>query len=152
MKIIELSEASHPSFWIDEMIRSGWSAGVHLAEAIREGRVSEKTGENPLILLIVNDDEDELMAFCTLAESDDVKNSGLAPWIGYVFTFEKFRGQKLAPTLIAEAEKRARDRGDKAVYISTGHEGLYERYGYHLKKKMANYHGVESRIYEKELN
>ena len=45
--------------------------------------------ENALVPMLV--DGDELVAFCTFAPYDDIQPTELSPWIGFIYTFPKYR-------------------------------------------------------------
>ena len=91
------------------------------------------------------------MAFCTLADKDDIQPTELSPWIGFVYTFPKYRGKRLAGYLLSYAEEAARSEDREFVYISTDHVGLYEKYGYEFFEEMQSVSGEISRVYRKSL-
>ena len=96
-------------------------------------------------------DGDELCAFCTLADKDDIQPTDLTPWVGFLYTFENYRGRRLAGELLSHAEALARADGKEAVYISTNHERLYEKYGYSFLEMQKDIEGADSRVYRKRL-
>ena len=53
--------------------------------------------------------------------------------------------------LLSHAEALAREAGNQSIYISTNHEGLYEKYGYAFLEVMKDMHGEDSRVYVKGL-
>lgn len=77
-----------------------------------------------------------LVAFVSLAQNDEVDitvpgREKWTPWIGCVFTYPEYRGQRLSEKLILHAEEyAAKEFNAKYTYISTDHIGLYEKYGY----------------------
>lgn len=97
-------------------------------------------------ILLTNDKE--LVSFCTLAEEDDIRDSGLTPWIGFVYTFPQYRGNRYAVILLEHGYETAKNYGAKQIYISTGETGLYEKYGYTFYKIMKDAHGEDSRVYK----
>ena len=94
----------------------------------------------------------ELVSFCTLAEKDDIQPTDLTPWIGFVYTFPKYRGKRYITKLLSEAEKIAFNEGARYTYISTDHIGLYEKYGYEFYKTQEDINGEMARIYRKALS
>ena len=52
---------------------------------------------------------------------------------------------------MAHAEVLAAEDGMEYVYISTNHEGLYEKYGYGFYQMMKDISGEDSRVYRKSV-
>ena len=75
----------------------------------------------------------------------------MTPWIGFVYTFPKYRGHRYAGGLIEYAETLAKTDGKDSVYISTNHNGLYEKYGYEFYQMMKDIGGEDSKVYTKQL-
>lgn len=87
-------------------------------------------GESSQLLLLT--DGDELISFCTYAERDDIPDTEFSPWAGFVYTFPKYRRKRYAGLLLAKASELAAADGKDALYVSTNHIGLYEKYGFVL--------------------
>ena len=94
---------------------------------------------------------DELVSFCTYAEKDDIQPTELKPWMGWVYTFPQRRGHHYVEKLFEEIARIAKSEDVHKVYISTNHEGLYEKYGCEFYQIMNDIEGEPSRIYVKEL-
>lgn len=150
MEIIEYFSADNKNWWIEKIKESDWIAGQFLYELIRDNKLKELCGESTRVLLLT--DGAELVSFCTLAETDDIPSTDLTPWIGFVYTFPKYRGRRYMGRLISDAEEIAFNEKAKYTYISTGHIGLYEKFGYEFYKTQKNMNGEVSRIYRKSLN
>ena len=88
-------------------------------------------GETALVLMLA--EGERLVSFCTFAPLDDIQPTELSPWIGFVYTFPEYRGHRYAGILLEYAESLACVMGKEYTYISTGHTGLYEKYGYELE-------------------
>lgn len=69
----------------------------------------------------------------------------------FVYTFPKYRGHRYVGRLIEYAETLAKADGKDSVYISTNHNGLYEKYGYEFYQMMKDIGGEDSRVYIKRL-
>lgn len=150
MEIISYFEKGEPESIASQIRNSDWSGAASLSRLLDSGTFFEKLGKKSRLLVLM--DEGQMAAFCTLAEKDDVPDTELTPWIGYVFTDPKYRGKGCAPELIEFAEKQALEDGYENIYISTGHEGLYEKYGYDFYGFLKNKHNQDSRIYQKKLH
>ena len=57
----------------------------------------------------------------------------------------------LHPMMFEEIERKARDNKVSEIYISTGHEGLYEKFGYEFFTIMNDMGGEPSRVYRKYI-
>ena len=114
-------------------------------ELLKNGKLKQTVGDNTKVLMLV--DGENLVSFCTLADKDDIQPTELTPWIGWVYTFPEYRGNHYAGKLLRYAETLAKEAGMKKVYISTNHEGLYEKYGYEFFEMMKDIGGEDSRVY-----
>ena len=127
--------------------KSDWGAGQYLYELLRDHRLKELCGESTKVLLLA--DGEQLVSFCTYAEQDDIREPSLTPWVGFVYTFPAFRGNRYMGQLLDYAEVLAHGEDHRYVYISTGETGLYEKYGYSFWKTMKDVNGEDSRVYRK---
>ncbi len=149
MKIIDYEAAEDRDGWLARIGTCSWEAGQYLYSLLRDGRFHEMAGERASVLLLT--EGEDLVSFCTLAERDDIPRTELTPWIGFVYTDPAWRGRHCAGILLKHAERLAEEAGYRAVYISTGHTGLYEKYGYVFLTTVPDVHGEPSRVYRKEL-
>lgn len=92
-------------------------------------------------------DEDKLISFCTYAEKDDIQPTERTPWIGFVYTFPKYRGHRYVGYLFQEIETLAKADNINEIFISTNHTGLYEKYGCEFYQMMKDMGGEPSRVY-----
>ena len=79
-------------------------------------------------------------------------DASLTPWVGFAYTFPKYRGKRCMGKLLEYAYDLAEKEGHKYIYISTGEIGLYEKYGYTFWKMMTDVYGDESRVYRREIH
>lgn len=149
MRIIEYFTTEEKEHWLQEIKKSDWGAGQFLYDLLKENRLQEAVGQNALVPMLV--DGDRLVAFCTFAPLDDIQPTEMTPWIGFVYTFPEYRGHRYAGMLLDYAESIATIMGKEYIYISTGHMGLYEKYGYTFYKMEKDIGGEDSRVYRKEL-
>ncbi len=151
MKIIEYFTSEEPEHWLEEIGKSDWGAGQHLYRLLRDRQLKELTGRTALVPLLIDEETNRLVSFCTFAPLDDIQPTNLSPWIGFVYTFPEYRGHRYAGQLIACAESLATIMGKEYTYISTGHRGLYEKYGYTFLEMQTDVGGEQSRVYRKAL-
>lgn len=150
MEVINYFSSGRQEHWLAEVGKCDWGAGQFLYKLLKNGELQDYVGENPKVLLLVNDDE--LVSFCTYAEKDDIQPTDLTPWIGWVYTFPQRRGHHYAGQLFAEIERIAKSENVSEVFISTNHEGLYEKYGCEFYQMMNDINGEPSRVYRKRFH
>lgn len=149
MRMISYFDSEHKEHWLNEIKRSDWSAAGLLYELLSKETFFEATGEKSKVLLLT--DGDELISFCTYAEKDDIQPTDLTPWMGFVYTFPEHRGHHYIGILMDEVERLAKRDDVSEFYISTGHAGLYEKYGCEFKTEMKDMDGKLSRVYVKKI-
>lgn len=149
MKIIEYFTTANKEYWLDEIGKSDWGAGQYLYQLLRDNKLKSMVGETAIVPMLV--DGDQLVAFCTFAPLDDIQPTELSPWVGFAYTFPQYRGHRYLGLLLEYAESAAAVMGKEYIYISTGHTGLYEKYGYAFFKMEKDIDGEESRVYRKDL-
>jgi predicted acetyltransferase len=149
MKVIEYFETDNQEYWLSKIKECDWVAGKFLVELIQKNEVIKLLGQNTKVLLLIN--ELELISFCTLSDIDDIETTDLTPWIGFVYTFPKYRGNRYMGNLFNYAEQLAKSNGFSNIYISTDQEGIYEKYGFTFLGFMKDRCNVDSRLYTKVL-
>lgn len=149
MEIIEYFSSGNKEYWLSKIKESDWGAGQYLYELLKNHKLKQLVGENTKVLMLT--DEEKLISFCTFAEKDDIQPTDLTPWIGWVYTFPAYRGKRCAGRLLHHAEVLAKEAGVKNIYISTNHNGLYEKYGYEFFQMMKDINGEDSRVYVRHL-
>lgn len=151
MKIIEYFTSENQTHWLSEIQKSDWRAGQYLYTLLRDEKLKDLVGQTALVPMLVDEETDTLVSFCTFAPLDDIQPTDLSPWIGFVYTFPEYRGHRYAGRLLAFAESLATIMGKEFIYISTGATGLYETYGYEFWKMLKDVDGGNSRVYRKAL-
>lgn len=145
MEILEYGNTVNPDWWLKQLADCDWTAGQYLHTLLRERRFHERYGEKSRLLLLT--DGPKLAAFCTYAEKDDIPDTDLAPWMGFVYTYPAYRGRRLMGKLIARAKELARDDGYDALWIASRETGLYEKYGAEYAEEMTDLRGEASGVY-----
>ena len=144
MTIIEYFTAENKEHWLSEIEKCDWGAGQYLHYLLREHKLQTMVGETALVPMLV--DGDKLVSFCTFAPLDDIQPTDLSPWIGFVYTFPEYRGHRYAGLLFDYAESIATIMEKEYIYISTGHTGVYENYGFEFYKMLKDIEGGDSRV------
>lgn len=145
MVIIDYENTVNPGWWLNRISQCDWTAGQYLHQILEEGRFHELCGERAKLLILT--DGTKIASFCTYAERDDIPDTELTPWMGFVYTAPEYRGRRLMGRLIAEVKALAREDGYDRLWISTGAEGLYEKYGAVFDRTMKDRQGHDSRVY-----
>lgn len=149
MQVIDYFNCDRP-YWLSQIKKSDWVAGQYLYKLLSENEFKTAVGENSKVLMLTNGYE--LVSFCTYAEKDDIQPTALTPWIGFVYTFPKYRGHRYIGELFSEIEKLAKKENVHDIFISTDHIGLYEKYGYEFYQMMSNMNGEPCRVYKKHID
>lgn len=149
MRIIEYFTTENKEYWLNEIGKSDWGAAQYLYQLLSDNRLKSMVGETALVPMLV--DEDQLIAFCTFAPLDDIQPTDMSPWVGFAYTFPQYRGHRYFGLLLDYVESVAAIMKKEYIYISTGHTGLYEKYGYEFFKMEKDIGGEDSRVYRKAL-
>ena len=149
MEIINFFDSDRQAHWLEEILKSDWRAGAFLHRLLSDGTFFEAVGKGSKVLMLT--DGDELISYCTYAQKDGIQPTELSPWVGFVYTFPKHRGNRYAGLLFDKVESLAVDEGVREVYLSTNHIGLYEKYGFEYMTIMNDMDGEPSRIYMKRI-
>ncbi len=151
MKIIEYFTSENQAHWLEEIRKSDWDAGQYLYTLLRDGKLKTVVGRTALVPMLVEEETGKIVFFCIFVSLDDIQPTTLSPWIGFVYTFPEYRGHRYAGRLLDYSESLAAVMGKAYVYISTGHTGLYEKYGYEFYQILKDIGGEDSRVYRKAL-
>ena len=134
MHVIEYFATENQEYWLSKIAESDWRAGQFLYALLKDNKFHEYTDEKARVLLLV--DENSLVSFCTLSEKDDIETTDLMPWIGFVYTFPQYRGNRFVANLLSCAADLARKDGFSKIYVSTDQEGIYEKYMFEFLEEM----------------
>jgi GNAT superfamily N-acetyltransferase len=121
-----------------------WSVGKLVANRIRNTRFSDSDA------IIAAKIDGQYAGLCILEEHDDYAvNRELSPFISAVYVDPKYRGRRISEKLLLCACERAKVLGFRAVYLVSGEQGLYEKYGFEPFAKTLTLSGREEAIYRK---
>lgn len=149
MEIKEISKTSNKEFWLKKISESDWSAGKFLYEILLDGSFYDLCGEKSKVFLLT--EGNDLISFCTYAERDDIPDTDLTPWIGFVYTFPYFRGKRRIGKLLEHIYLCAKKDGYKNFYVSTNQKGLYENFGFKFFQEMKDIHKEMSLVYKMDI-
>lgn len=72
-------------------------------------------------------------------------------FIGFVFVDERSRGKRVFERMINAASDYARSIGYEKIYIMSGEQGLYEKYGFVKIGDFKTIYGTEDQLFQKGL-
>ena len=108
------------------------------------------TTESPLPRWYLMLKGSEIIGSYGLVTNDFISRQDLYPWLCALYIEENERGKKLGGTLLNHGRKEAANLGYKKLYLSTDHDGYYEKYSWRHIATGFHPWGAESRIYESE--
>ncbi|MBQ8834076.1 MAG: GNAT family N-acetyltransferase [Oscillospiraceae bacterium] len=151
MTILEFFEQNslRQAYWTERISEGDWRAAVYLAELLKENKFGERYGANGQVLLLT--EGDSLVAFCTLVRQDEIMDDSLFPWIGFVYTFPRYRGHRYSQKLIDHACTLAKAQGHTKIYLSSDEHGLYEKYGFIPWRQMQTLGGETTQVFIRAL-
>ena len=146
--VIQPIKQGHP-LW-RETIRyarnCNWKAGPVRAEKMSKNDFQDWER------VIVAEEDGKIAAFCTISGRDELPEQyDYTPFIGYVFVDEKYRGKRISERMIDQAIKYAKGLGYCKLFIMSGEQGLYEKYGF---EKMGDYktiYGTTDQLFVKAI-
>jgi len=117
-----------------------------------EGRLQEYLNSDKIPLIIIAVDSGELAGAVQLKFREMTIYPDKEHWIGGVYVGEKYRGRKLATTLVDRAIVLAQEMGVKELYLQTKkmNGGLYRKLGWKVIDKVV-YRGTEVVVMVKKL-
>lgn len=82
-----------------------------------------------------------------LLTNDLISRQDLLPWLACLYVEPGCRGRELGSRLLAHGVDEARRMGHSRVYLTTDHDGYYEKYGWTRMEEGYNLFGERGRIY-----
>ncbi len=123
-----------------------WRAGAALAQKMRENDFAD----NERVFIAI--ENDEIAGFCTFANKDELPPQyDFTPFIGFLFVDEKYRGHRLSNKLIDAACNLAKKQGFTTIYVMSGEQGLYEKYGFEKLGDYATIYGTTEQLFAKNI-
>ncbi|WP_425449081.1 GNAT family N-acetyltransferase [Dethiothermospora halolimnae] len=111
---------------------------------------SSKDGKSlPQFYVMLKDNK--IIGCAGLIVNDFISRHDLYPWLACLFVEEEERGKNYGKLLLEYGEKQAKKAGFENVYLTTTHDGYYEKYGWERIEDGYDPGGEASRIYKKGL-
>ena len=102
----------------------------------------------PKFYLLMKDDD--IAGCCAIITNDFISRHDLYPWMGCLYVEETHRGKQLGRKMLDFCVAEASKMGYDEIYLTTDHEGYYEKYGWIRIKDGYEPSGEVTRIYMRE--
>lgn len=150
MKVIEYFSNDNKEHWKEQIAHADWRAARFLIELLNDKqKFDELLGSGGKLFLLV--DGEMIVSFVTLTHQDCIRDKSMFPWLGFLFTYPDFRGNRYSEKLLKYVEEEAKLANHSIIYLGTDHTELYEKYGYIYMETRKDYFNDETRIYYKKL-
>jgi len=148
IRIISVRESPEYKDKAIEYFSSKWS----VPRIVYEDSITHAiTTASPLPQWYLLEKGERIIGSAGLITNDFISRMDLYPWLCGVFIEEDERGHAYAHILMKKAMQDAREGGFQHMYLSTGHIGYYEKYGFRYIGDGYHPWNEESRIYEIRL-
>lgn len=126
--------------------KCSWRAGQYLAQKMKINDFAD----NERVLAAV--EGGRIVAFCTFSNKDELPDEyDFTPFVGFVFVDEQYRGHRISERLIGKACDLARQQRHSKMYIMSGENGLYEKYGFVKIGEYKTIYDSVDQLFYKEL-
>ena len=122
-----------------------WEAGPILAEKMIQNNFSD--WERVFVAI----EDDKIVWFCTFTKEGWISDCEYAPFVGFMFVDEGYRGKRLSERLIDSVEDYAKILDFKNLYIVSDHRWLYEKYGFNKIDERIDAQGRRETIFCKTI-
>ena len=99
----------------------------------------------PRFYLLLKDNE--IVGCFALIVNDFISRHDLMPWFAALYIEEHERGKRLSRMLFDHAKSEAANAGFNNLYLTTNHDGLYEKFGWQRIEDGYDLQGKKTRIY-----
>ena len=118
-----------------------WKGAKHLYEKVKGNLDQGK------LFIMYDVDKNHIISFGTLHDFDEIESDKLKPWIGSIYTFRPYRGNRFSEKLIKHILNVAKQEGNEFVYLSSDNQGMYEKFGFELYGMMTTVRGNETQVF-----
>lgn len=117
-----------------------WVGAKHLYDNVKNN------SDYGRLFIMYDKNKNHIISFGTLHDFDEIKSEKLKPWIGSIYTFRPYRGNRLLEKLIKYILNVAKQDGNEFVYLSSDNKGMYEKFGFELYDMMTTVRGNETQV------
>ncbi len=110
--------------------------------------INSKEGQIPQFCLLL--DDEKIIGCGGLIINDFISRHDLYPWLCSLYIDKNYRGNNLGNFLMEEILKESKKLGYRNTYLTTEHDGFYEKYGWERIEDGIDLFSCEkTRIYKK---
>ena len=106
---------------------------------------TDEEGELPQFYLML--DQETIIGCYALLVNDLISRQDLLPWFACLYVEKTHRGKRYCAKMFEHAKLEMTKGGFKTIYLSTDHDGLYEKFGWSRIEDGYNFFGEKCRIY-----
>lgn len=106
-------------------------------------------GKIPKFFVLLNGDE--IIGCYGLIANDFISRHDLTPWLCSLFIEPEERGNRLSELLFEHAKTELKTSGYKRLYLTTDHDGFYEKFGWTRMEDGYDPSGEKTRIYQIDI-
>ena len=134
LKIYNIKEKMQ---YIDEvvtLIQLQWGIKINNEEEFKLKKILKKEKiinnlDNPYYCTLILLDNDNLIGFISLFETDGKERQDLKPWYATMYVKKEYRGNGYSKILNNAILKEAKNRNFNRVYLKTDLNNYYEKFG-----------------------
>lgn len=93
----------------------------------------------------------EIIGCYGLIINDFISRHDIYPWFSSLYIDSSHRGKSLCKKMFDHAEEKVKAMGFSSLYLTTDHDGLYEKFGWEFLSYGYEPSGIKTRIYSKNL-
>ena len=141
LKIYNLKDKQE---YIKEVVKLEHNEWAENKEEDYDNRINRKIKriydnfDNPFFCKLILLDDDKLVGFISLLETDGEERQDLKPWYGTIFVKVEYRGKGYSKILNDAILKVAKDRKYDRVYLKSYLENYYEKFGAKYIEMLSN--------------
>ncbi len=110
---------------------------------------SEEGKPLPRFYLIL--DNEKIIGCYALLTNDLISRQDLYPWFGCLFIEKEYRGKQLGFELMKHGIIETKNLNFSALYLTTDHNGYYEKYGWIRIEDGFEFNGDRTKIYKIDI-
>jgi N-acetylglutamate synthase-like GNAT family acetyltransferase len=151
MKVISIREQNEYCAKAIKYFQKHWASESSMM--VYEDCIKHSLAKNetlPQWYLLIDENEN-IIGCAGLITNDFISRMDLYPWLCALFIEEEHRGNGYPKLIFDKAMLDTKNAGFKSLYLCTGHNGYYEKYGFNYIG--IGYHpwGEDSRIYKRRV-
>ncbi|TCS40187.1 GNAT family N-acetyltransferase [Reinekea marinisedimentorum] len=133
-----------------QYIHSKWGNKTNLSfylNAVAHAFLLENRIPKFFLLLHEAEGSTEIAGCYGLIANDFISRHDLMPWFACLFIEKDHRGSRLSERMFSHAKQQAAAAGFAHLYLTTDHDGLYEKFGWQRLEDGFAPSGERTRIY-----